>query len=178
LPLILGKIAAFANWCGDDAGSIGSGSMLARFSMIVVLALLAPAALAADIAIEQPWARATPGRAPTGAAYLTLVNQGRETDRLVGVASPAAARAELHGTSQGESGHAGHVMEMRPLADIELKPGQRVVLRPNALHVMLVSLKAPLKEGTSVRLTLRFARAGEIAVDVPVGKAGAMGPPR
>ncbi len=58
------------------------------------------------------------------------------------------------------------------------KPGETMVLKPDALHVMLVGLKAPLKDGERFPLTLRFARGGEVTVDVAVGKAGAMGPPK
>ncbi len=136
-------------------------------------------ARAADISVEQPWARASPGRAPTGAAYLTLVNRGAEADRLVGAATAAAAKTELHDhqpAANQPAGHAGHVMEMRPVAEIPVKPGETVVLKPGALHVMLIGLKAPLKEGERFSLTLRFARAGEVTVEVPVAKAGAMGP--
>jgi copper(I)-binding protein len=141
--------------------------------------LLAPAAQAADIVVEQPWARATPGRAPTGAAYLVLVNQGRDSDRLIGASSPVATKVELHESAGAQaSGHSGHVVEMRPLAEIEVKPGQRIVLRPNATHVMLVGLKEPLKEGASFPLLLRFAKAGTVTIQVPVAKAGAMGPPK
>ena len=154
--------------------------MLFRILYLVLL-LAGFEARAADIAVEQPWARATPGRAPTGAAYLTLVNRGAEPDRLVGAATPAAAKAELHGhqpAATQPAGHAGHVMEMRPVAEIQIRPGETVVLKPDALHVMLGGLKAPLKEGGRFPLTLRFARAGEVTVEVPVSKAGAMGPPK
>jgi len=178
LPSILGKIAAFANWCAAPAGSIGFGPMLARLSLILVLMLLAPAAGAADLVVEQPWARATPGRAPNGAAYFVLVNQGRDGDRLIGAATAVAGKAELHTHVQAQGSHGGHVMEMRPIAEVEVKPGERVVFRPGALHVMLIGLKEPLKEGARFRLTLRFARAGDVAVEVPVAKAGAMGPPQ
>ena len=64
--------------------------MLLRILYLVLL-FAGFEAYAGDIAIEQPWARATPGRAPTGAAYLTLVNRGAEPDRLVGAATTAAA---------------------------------------------------------------------------------------
>lgn len=150
-----------------------------RLLLYVVTFLLAfdAPANAADLAVEQPWARATPGRAPTGAAYLTLVNRGKDDDRLLGAASPVAAKAELHG-HQAASGHAGHVMEMRPVAEVQVKAGQTVVFKPDSLHVMLVGLKAPLKEGERFPLTLRFAKAGEIQVEVPVGRAGAMAPPK
>lgn len=147
---------------------------LLLYVVIFLLAFDAPAN-AADLAVEQPWARATPGRAPTGAAYLTLVNRGKDDDRLLGAASPVAAKAELHG-HQAATGHAGHVMEMRPVAEVQVKAGQTVVFKPDSLHVMLVGLKAPLKEGERFPLTLRFAKAGEIQVEVPVGRAGAMAP--
>ena len=67
-----------------------------RLLLYVVTFLLAfdAPAIAADLSVEQPWARATPGRAPTGAAYLTLVNRGKDDDRLLGVySSVEAARA-------------------------------------------------------------------------------------
>lgn len=149
---------------------------LLLYVVIFLLAFDAPAN-AADLAVEQPWARATPGRAPTGAAYLTLVNRGKDDDRLLGAASPVAAKAELHG-HQAASGHAGHVMEMRPVAEVQVKAGQTVVFKPDSLHVMLVGLKAPLKEGERFQLILRFAKAGEIQVEVPIGRAGAMAPPK
>jgi copper(I)-binding protein len=45
------------------------------------------------------------------------------------------------------------------------------------MHIMLVGLKAPLREGQSFALTLTFAKAGPQTVTVMVGKVGAMGPP-
>lgn len=100
---------------------------------------------------------------------------------LIGAATASAAKAELHDhqpAANQPAGHAGHVMEMRPVAEIPIKPGETVILKPGALHVMLVGLKAPLKEGERFPLTLRFARAGEVTVEVAVAKAGAMGPPK
>ncbi len=154
--------------------------MLLRIFYVVLL-FAGFEAHAADIAIEQPWARATPGRAPTGAAYLTLVNRGAEPDRLVGAATPAAAKAELHDhqpAANQPAGHSGHVTEMRPVAEIQVKPGETVVLKPGALHLMLVGLKAPLREGERFPVILRFARAGEVTIQVSVGKAGSIGPPK
>lgn len=145
--------------------------MILRILFFVLLLAGAFSAEAADVAVEQPWARATPGRAPNGAVYFTLANSGRDADRLVAASTPAAARAELHTHI-----HSGTVMEMRPVEAIEVKPGERVTLKPGGLHVMLMGLTAPLKEGARMPLTLRFARGGEVTVDVPVGKAGASGP--
>ena len=41
---------------------------------------------------------------------------------------------------------------------------------------MLADLKAPLKEGNLLKLTLVFEKAGEIEVDATVEPIGAMGP--
>jgi copper(I)-binding protein len=124
-----------------------------------------------DLRIGHPWARATPGHSPNGAAYLTLSTEGAQADRLTSVATPVAAKAELH-THLME----GNVMKMRPVEAIEVAPGAPIVLQPGGLHVMLIGLKAPLKEGERFPLTLTFERAGTIEVEVVVEKLGAMGP--
>jgi len=116
-----------------------------------------------DLGIEAPWARATPPNARTGAVYLTLVNHGSVTDRLVAASSAAAERVELH-AHINESG----VMRMTAVNAVNLAAGERVDLRPGGLHVMLVDLKGPLRENTQVSVTLRFAMAGEITIAVPV----------
>jgi copper(I)-binding protein len=122
------------------------------------------------IEIGQPWARATPATARVGAVYLTL--RSPAPDRLVSVSSPVAAAAELH-----ESAMAGMVMKMRRLPSLAIPAGQRVALASGGMHIMLVGLKEPLREGQNFPLTLTFAKAGPQTVTVTVGKIGAMGPP-
>src|SRR6516164_9644604 len=51
------------------------------------------------IVIEQPWARATPGGAKIGAAYMTLINNGDSADQLIGATTPAADEVQFHGTT-------------------------------------------------------------------------------
>jgi len=119
--------------------------------------------------IHDPWARATPGRAPNGAAFLTIRNTG-DGDRLVAAASAVAARTELHTTQMD-----GGVMKMRQVEAIEVPAGGMAELKPGSYHVMLMGLKQPLKEGEAFDLTLRFAGGAEITVSVPVRAIGAMG---
>jgi hypothetical protein len=122
-----------------------------------------------DIAIIQPWSRATAPRADTGAGYMTLRNSGRQPDRLASVSSPRAATVEIHSMTM-----TGQVMRMRPMASgVPLRPGQTVSLSPGGTHLMLVGLKAPLKQGEMVPLTLHFARAGAITVALKVEAADA-----
>lgn len=122
-----------------------------------------------DLVIEHPWARASIGQVPNGAAYMTITTGGQEIDHLVSVKSDVAQHVQLH-THMME----GDVAKMRPVEAIEIAPGTPTVLQPGGLHVMLMGLKAPLVEGQSFPLTLTFERAGEIEVEVKVEGAGAM----
>ena len=139
-----------------------------------ILFLIAASANAGEVkhgtlTIKDAWSRATPAR--TGATYLTVFNDGREVDRLVGVESPVADKAELHTSSMKDG-----VMRMRKLDGMEVNPGEPAVLAPGGNHVMLMGLHQPLKEGQSFPVTLIFEKAGKVTVDVKVGKAGAMKP--
>jgi periplasmic copper chaperone A len=122
-----------------------------------------------SIQIVSPWARATAGSASAGGAFMTIVNKGASADRLIGAASPIAGMAELHET-KSENG----VMTMSPVPALEIPAGGKAMLAPGGYHVMLMGLKAPLKEGQSFPLTLTFEKAGKIDVEVKIGKPGAM----
>ena len=58
--------------------------------------LIAGAALAqtGQVEVKNAWARATPGKAENGAAYLTL--ESPVADRLTGISTPVARTAGLH----------------------------------------------------------------------------------
>ena len=123
-----------------------------------------------DLTVSHSWARATAGPARAGAAYLTITNHGTAMDRLLAVATPAARHASVHATMMEQG-----VMKMRPVKAVEVHPGEPAVLRPGGMHVMLMGLKAPLKEGQGFPLTLTFETAGTIEVMVMVEGAGSMG---
>lgn len=121
------------------------------------------------IVIEHPWARAPPAGAKTGAAYVTLVNNGSISDSLLGATTPVANRVQFHSVSE-ENG----VSHMREMQTIVVAPGARVAFSPGGMHIMVVGLKQPLKEGQTFPLTLSFERAGKMEVMVSVAKVGAM----
>lgn len=149
---------------------------------ILVLALVAVLAAASGDAslatetgagglrVEHPWARASIGASKTGAAYLTIVNHGEAVALLVGAATPVAEHAGLH-THLMEQG----IMKMRPLEAVEVAPGEPTVFKPGGLHIMLMGLRRPLKEGETFPLTLTFRNAGPLEVEVPVLGATSMG---
>ena len=125
-------------------------------------------ARAADIAIEQPWARAAQ-QGGVGAAFMRIENHGAAADRLVSASSPLARTVELHTTIRD-----GDVMRMRPVDVIEVPAHGTVQLQPGSLHIMLIGLQRPLAQGEQVPLTLTFERAGPVPVNLHVQAAGAM----
>ena len=123
------------------------------------------------VTVAHPWARATPGGSKTGAAYLEVKTDAQTADRLIGASSSVSGRAEIHTHIMD-----GDVMKMRRVDAIEVKPGSSVVLGPGGDHLMLMDLKAPLKEGDVVKITLTFEKAGPIDVEATVEPIGAKGP--
>ena len=117
-----------------------------------------------SIAVEQPYARATPAGAQTGAVYMTLDNKSHVADRLTAASSDVAAKLQIH-----EMAVVNGVMQMRQLADgLPIPADGSVALKPGSYHVMLIGLKKPLTAGESFPLTLTFEKAGNISVTVPV----------
>jgi len=150
-------------------------TIMRSFSKLVVAAALiafAAPALAQDsssIAVEQPYARATPAGAKTGAVYMTIDNKSGTADKLTGASSDVADKLQIH-QMKVENG----VMKMRELPDgLPVPANGSVVLKPGSYHVMLIGLKKPLTAGESFPLTLTFAKAGTISVTVPVQAMGA-----
>jgi copper(I)-binding protein len=53
---------------------------------------------------------------------------------------------------------------------LEIRPGETVELRPDAVLAMLVDLWQELKRGDIVKGTLTFERAGAVAIRYQVGE--------
>lgn len=140
-------------------------------------ALLAGPAAAADykvgsLDVTQPWARATPKGASTGAAYMTVTNSGSKTERLSCASSPAAATCQIHEMAMSDG-----VMKMRPVqGGLEIKPGQTVTLKPGGFHMMLEGLRAPLVPGDKVEATLTSSDGASVKVEFPIAAIGAPAP--
>ena len=137
-------------------------------------AQVAPEARGGDVAagalrITRPWTRAA-GQGGTGAGYMTIRNAGPAPDRIVAARAAVARTVELHTHIRD-----GDVMRMRPVPAIDIPAGGTVQLAPGGLHIMLIGLAAPLRQGERVPLILVFERAGEVQVQLAVEAAGARG---
>lgn len=112
--------------------------------------------------IRDAWIGEAPPVAKNNAAYVVLEN-GSQRDALLGVETPAAAKAELHQMSM-----ASGIMRMQRLPLINLAPGQKFSFAAGGRHIMLIGMKQPLKAGDKVPLTLIFRNAGRITVQAEV----------
>jgi len=146
---------------------------MTRLGLFLIGGLLAATPLlAGDLTISEPWARASIGVSRPGAAYLTIANGGAEADRLIAVETPAAAMPMVHVTAVDAAG----VARMEHAPGLEIPAGGSVTLAPGGAHVMLMQLAAPLVEGETLPLTLRFERAGAVEVEAPILAITARGP--
>lgn len=147
--------------------------MRTRFVLTCAALCLATSQLfAADVRVEDPYARAVPPGQPNSAVFMVLTNSGAEPRALVAAESDAAGTVELHTHSLADG-----MMKMRRIERIELPAGLPVTLKPGGLHVMLIGLTEQLTPGMTVDLTLVFDDGSRASVTAPVRRidVGAMG---
>lgn len=143
---------------------------------LLIAACAAPAATGPKIRVQDAWARPgamgmghemgqgmSHGGESTSAVYFVVVNDGNQSDALIGAASDVAEKVELHETRME-----GDVAKMQPVPRVEIPARGRVEFKPRGLHVMLIGLKRDLQVGDTFTLTLRFEKSGEIPVTIPV----------
>lgn len=132
---------------------------LYRIGGLLAALLLSVNVYAGDVSAEGAWSRATaPGQ---DAAMVDVSITSKQAATLVGFSSPACKSAELHSMT-----HEGGVMKMREVKEIALPAGQRVNLGESGYHLMLLGLKAPLKAGEDVPLTLNVRLANKRIVKI------------
>ena len=142
------------------------------FAALLALALSATLALAhgyklGNLEIQHPWAKATVVGQPVAGGFFKVVNNGTEPDRLLKITSGVSDMIQVH-EMKVEDG----VMKMGEVpGGLEIAPGTTVELKPGGLHVMFIGIKAPFKEGETVKATLTFEKAGTIDVEFKVDAA-------
>jgi copper(I)-binding protein len=114
------------------------------------------------VRLSDAWAR--PGAAgETSAAYLTIANDGAESEVLTGVDCPSIAVCELHQTMVE-----GDMVHMEPQDRFEIPAGGQISLQPGGMHIMLMNLSSDLAPGDWVSLVLHFENAGDMPVEAEV----------
>lgn len=130
------------------------------------------AGAADQVSVQDPYVRLAPPNAPATGAFMVIKNNGDKDVKVLKADNPATNKTELH-THLNDGG----VMKMRPVESIEIKARGETVLKPGGLHVMMIDLKAPMKEGDMVPITLTFDDGSTKQVDAKVVRPKAAGMP-
>jgi len=133
-------------------------------TLLLALATLSlPSFADNDMAIAQPWTRATAPGAPA-AGYMTILNRTGKADNLLDVSGSFAKRVELH-----QSLSVDGVMKMvHQREGVRIPAGGELVLKPGGYHLMFMALAKPFVVGETYSVKLGFERAGVIEVVLPV----------
>lgn len=99
----------------------------------------------AALTIENAWVRPAPPQAPSMAAYFDIVNNTAGAITIINSSSLQFNNTMIHDTII-ENG----IASMSHLGNVLIPAGAKVSLSPGAKHMMLMSAKAPLKEGDQV----------------------------
>ena len=134
-------------------------------SLILSAAMIAASPLAADIVVEDAYARASTPTAKAGAAFLAITNTGDAADRLLSASSDVAARVELHTHKDMGEG----IMKMMQVEEgFVVEAGETYTLARGGDHVMFMGINEPFTDGKVLSVTLTFENAGDVVVDIPV----------
>lgn len=116
-----------------------------------------------DLKLTAPWIRASVPGQVNGAGYVQIDNKAAQADRLISVTTNGVNRVELH-TIITDNG----VAKMREVPGIDVPANGAVKLMPGGFHIMFLGLTAPFKADTTVPVTLKFEKAGEVKVDFEI----------
>ncbi len=110
-----------------------------------------------------PWTPPSAPGATLADVYMSIENNGSSVDYLVGIQSPAARAANL----TRDNPRTG-VIETTLYLDVS--PRGTLELNARFMHVRLLGLIRPLRQGDRFPLTLVFSDAGAVDIEVDVDR--------
>jgi len=132
-----------------------------------------PALADSPIKVEDPYVRLVPTGTPNTGAFMVIKNSGNADRKVLKAESPVSKVVELHNHINDNG-----VMKMRPVeGGIAVPAHGKAELAPNGFHLMFMDLKQPLKQGDTLKATLKFEKAGTVDVSFGVNAIGATGEP-
>jgi copper(I)-binding protein len=136
----------------------------AAIAAVVMLAFTSLAGQDKGLKASNGWVKQPASGETEAMAFVTLQNPGMYEVNVTSAKTDAAGRVELRDASQ--SGDA----RLKPVTFINVPSYGRVDMTPAGVHLMLVGLKRPLKEGDTVALTLSTDM--DITLDVTASVRG------
>ncbi|KAK3575769.1 hypothetical protein CHS0354_030101 [Potamilus streckersoni] len=117
----------------------------------------------AGIEVSDTWVRMMPPGAVNSAGYMYIKNTGTRDIKIVSADSDVSEKTELHTVIRE-----GDIMQMVPVDGFTITAGGTFELKPGSYHVMLLGLKAPLKEGQEVEIMFKDADGNSLKIKAPV----------
>jgi len=115
------------------------------------------------LVVRDAWIQEMPPSSRLTAAHMVIENLSAKETALIGAVANIAEAVELHRAEMNNG-----MMRMSKLDRIEVPIGRTDLT--GEFHIMLIGLRAPLKEGDQVALTLQFENSVSKTVMVPVKK--------
>lgn len=137
-----------------------------RFATAVFASLLwlGAASAHAELLLRDAWVSKplTPG-AHSVAAFVTLINSGKEPVKIVGASSPFADIVGLHRIS-----HHNGIVRMGPVPNISVPAGSELQLNADGLHLMLTKLSPEFRGAAQVTIELELESGEKIEQEFEV----------
>ena len=156
-----------------------------------------PASSGGGMTVTGAWVRNSTAMTGALAGYFVVTNSGSAADTLLSASSPIAKTVQLHETkmvdasampsassgmggmgsaapSSGMGGmgsampSSGGMMTMVEVKSVDIPVGGTVEFKPGGYHLMLMDLTGTPATGSTVDLTLVFAKTGPITVKAEV----------
>ena len=89
--------------------------------------------------VTEAYLRLPPPGQKLAAAYFVVSNHAEVTCHITGAETSVSTSAEIH-----EHLHRDGMMKMRPVASLEVAPGERIEFQPGGYHLMLFGLAEDL----------------------------------
>lgn len=157
MSVVMVKMRWGVRWLAMAAGAV----------VAIVAALVAATAVQAEavsIEVEDAYVRGLPPTQRNTAAFFVLKNTGdRNLEVLAAPAPDVAARVEIHAHR-----HRNGMMSMQKQASVTIPAGQSLAFAPGGLHLMLIELNRPLRDGDTVSLALQTADGQTLTFSAPV----------
>jgi copper(I)-binding protein len=115
---------------------------------------------ASTLRVTHPWTRVTAQDAPF-AVVIMKIDQVTRNDRLIGVRTPVAARAEVVGLQRGAQSSPSGV-------SLPIERGDTLQLDEQGVHLRLLDLTQPLLIARSYPMTLIFEHGGVLDAELNV----------
>lgn len=119
-----------------------------------------------SIVVSDAWMREMPPVVPNAALYMTLTNDGTQPRRVLALEADWARSLELH-----ESRQVDGMWQMQSLEALDIGPGEKRLLAPGGVHIMVFGVDSMPRAGerVSVRLLLDQEQTLEVEVAVRAG---------